>query len=487
MNEEIKYLYEGLDEICKMNIRSVFEQSPKMLLYIDLLEQNEIVITNKAVNYIYQEDLEAVARNVLINRFYKLRSKLRLWLLTQMKNSPVCLTTEEQELAFLRLMVIKNEHAYALEQLQLLEKKCWEQNLFELLPEIIQLILRSMYACKAQDKAEHQFYLAQLELANSLHAVLQSLKYNLCFLRQNIKEYQNIIEVTCRKIKKLKQYPRLTMLYHFMAFSAGVFLEDIVQKTSNAMSRHLNEFKLLKDKFPNIPIDDFEPFHRAKMDIHFCMKEALFWYYKQNPKKSYEAIERRKRLVEENPDLHLKLSEAELHNVIYFCINAEQYRTALDYIEELKEYQSNNPYDKIDSPYYTLLMVVYIALFPTQKIDAPQELIAQIKTFLKTSDQGAAWIYGSLAEFCILYGYFDEAKEILKSPALKQLFEENGIPMQTDKLLEVVLTKNIGELKKFIQHLSDLHLHSTSPKHQFHYKGILKIADYFLKIYSTRK
>lgn len=482
MNEEIKYLYEGLDEICKMNIRSVFEQSPKMLLYIDLLEQNEIVITNKAVNYIYQEDLEAVARNVLINRFYKLRSKLRLWLLTQMKNSPICLTTEEQELAFLRLMVIKNEHAYALEHLQLLEQKCWEQNLFELLPEIIQLMLRSMYACKPLDKKEHKFYLEQLELANSLSGVLQFLKYNLCYLQQNIKEYQNIIEGTCRKIKKLKQYPRLVMLYHYIAFSAGVFVEDVVQKTSNAMSRHLNEFKLLKGKYPNIPIVDFEPYHRAKLDIHFCMKEAIFWYYKQNAKKSYEAIERRKRLVEEHPNLYLKLSEAELHNIIYFCINSEQHHAALEYIEELKEYQSNNPYDKIDSPYYIYLMVVYIALFPAQKIAAPQDLIAQIKTFLKTADQSSAWIYGSLAEFCILYGYFDEAKEILKNPALKQLFEADGIQMQTDKLLAVVVSKNIAELKEFIQHLSELYLRSTSPKHQFHYKGILKIADYFLKV-----
>lgn len=480
MNNEIKHLYEGLDELPRRTIGAIFEQSPKMLLYINLLEQGELIFTNKAVNYIYQEEQNTISRNVLINRFYKLRSSLRLWLLTQLKNSPICLNIEEQELTFLRLMVIKNEHHYAIQKLQLLEQKCWNQNLFELLPEVIQLLLRSIYACKSLDKNEQEIYLEKLKLANELRAVLQSLKFGLCSLQQDIKSYQGIVETSGRKVKKLKQYPRLMMLYHYIGFAGGAYVEDIVQKKSNALSRHLNQLKTLKKIYPTIPLADYEPLHREKTEVHLCAIEAIFWYYKQKPKKSYEAVQRRKKLIEEQPNLHLKISEAELHNMIYFCINAEEYITALEYIEELKEYQSNNPYEKKDSPYYTYLLVVYIALFPNKKHLAPEELIGQIKLFLETFSTSSPWIYGSLAEFCILYGYYEEAKEFLEQDTLKQLFKDDGISIQTDKLLSLILLKDAKALKEFAKELQYLYQHADSSKHQFHYKGILKITQYFI-------
>ncbi|BDS14328.1 hypothetical protein [Aureispira anguillae] len=481
MNHEIKHLYEGLEPLRRKNIRMFFQQAPKMLLYIDLLEQGGNANTNKAVNYIYSEELTTTSRNILINRFYKLRTKIRLWLLTQLKNSPICLTPEEQELAFLRLMVIKNEHVYAVEQLKALEQRCWENNLFELLPELLQLMLRAMHACEVSDKEERQNYLTKLEEAIELEHLLQKMKYYINYLYANIQDYNLIIDRIRRQTKNLKHYPRFVMLYHFIAFSAGVFREDLVKKTSNAITRHLNQFNQLKKTYPLMPILDFEPFHREKIDIHFCMKEATFWYYKNNPKKSYHSIKRRQQLLQDYPDLYTRSSEAELHNLIYFCLNAEEYTTALVYIDELKAYQAANFYDRLDNPYFSYELIVYVNLFPTKQHPNPAEIIDQISHFLTTAQQDSAWVYGTLAEFCILYGYLDKAREALAHPYLKALYKGYNMAIQMEDLLVAIEEKNILALKSLTEQLTALYKNATVAKYKFHYKGLLKIAQYFLK------
>lgn len=481
MNQEIKHLYEGLDQLHRKNIRTFFQQSPKMLLYIDLLEQEQQLNTNKAVNFIYEEELKDTPRNILINRFYKLRKKIRLWLLKKMKNSPICLTIEEQELAFLRLMVIKNEHVYALEHLKILEEKCWENNIFELLPEVIQLIFRSMHASQVPNKDEQEQYLSKLQEAIELKHHLQNLNYYINYLYANIQDYSNVVETIRRKLKKLKQYPRFTMLYHFIAFSSGVFREDLVQTTSNAMTRHLNQFNQYKATYPNMPVSDFEPFHREKMDIHFCMKEAVFWYYKQKPKKSYAAIKKRKQMLQDYPNIHLRTSSAELHNLIYFCLNAEAYDDALEYIAQLKDYQTSNVVKNLDSPYFIYEMFVYVNSFPLNQYPSPLELIAQVSQFLVTAEQDSAWIYGTLAEFCILYGQFDQAQKALEQPDLKALYQNYGVDIQTDKLLIAVQNKNLTALRELSNLLHALSKESALAKYKFHYKTLRKIAQYYLK------
>ena len=50
---------------------------------ISLLEQKANLTTQKTVSMIYKEEREKVEDKVLINRFYKLRSKLHLHLLDQ--------------------------------------------------------------------------------------------------------------------------------------------------------------------------------------------------------------------------------------------------------------------------------------------------------------------------------------------------------------------------------------------------------------------
>ena len=122
MNKEIKHLYQELSTSDKKQLLENFEQSPKMLLYIQALEASNLLSTQKAIKVIYQAEQSLVDDNILINRFYKLRGILRLYLLKQLKNRLKSSTDEETELQFLKLLLIKNEHAFVLERAKKLEK-----------------------------------------------------------------------------------------------------------------------------------------------------------------------------------------------------------------------------------------------------------------------------------------------------------------------------------------------------------------------------
>ena len=107
-------------------------------------------------------------------------------------------------------------------------------------------------------------------------------------------------------------------------------------------------------------------------------------------------------------------------------------------------------------------------------------MVQQIQQFLKTAPESSNWLYESLAEYCILYEYFQEARTLLQAPQTKALFEKYGITNQTSTLLEVVEYRDADGLKQLMEFLQ-LKLQDASSKFTFHYKGLLKIAKYFDK------
>ena len=166
MNKEVKYLIDALSAKQKKQLKKDFENAPKMLVYINLLENNKTISTYKAINHIYELDIDDIDNTILTNRFYKLRQKLRIQLLEYSKNNATWIISEEQELIQLRFLVLQNKYTLALKRLQSLEKKCWEKNIFEILPEILSLILRCLHAFTHIDTKDYQLYLEKLELAN---------------------------------------------------------------------------------------------------------------------------------------------------------------------------------------------------------------------------------------------------------------------------------------------------------------------------------
>lgn len=477
MNEELVRLYRGLSTEAEAATQHHFKQSPRALAYLKLLEEG-ITATPRLVAYVYHDATEEVSHQTLVNRFYKLRSRVRVWLLQQMQHNQLIQLPEEQELTFLRLLVSKNEHLYALSRLQELAKRCWELNYFELLPDILELTFHTAYDCRALSEEERQTICVELQKAQQLLGVLHQLKHSFYYLVHNIEDYPNVINAMRRQIKSLKDYPRFALLYHYTAFSMGVHRPDLVERTSGAMVRHLNAYKRLRGEHPEVPIRELSPHYLTKSTAFFYSKESIFWYYKDKPDACIEALEQRRKVLEQNPDYLPNVSLSSLHNMIFFCLNAKAYDTANSYIQELANYQEDNITELTDNPHFVYEMLVYIDTFPKRQHPEPLALLEQVEAFLKEAPPEAAWTCVTLAEFALLYNKLEFAHRILDHPYFRQHLEEYAsTPLYIDELIDMVTRADLEAVRQLITTIETTPTTSLSSHVEFHYRSLLHIAE----------
>jgi len=480
MNKEIKHLYQELSNPDKKQLLKDFEQSPKMLLYIQTLEASNLVTTQKAVKTIYGVEQDLVEDTVLINRFYKLRSSLRLYLLQQLKNRLKSSTEEETEIKFLRLLLLKNEHAYVLERALKLEKVCWKNNLFELLPELMSMIVSALHLHKSGNTNEIAVYVEKLDTANELLYTFRKFENYINSFRLEIitgynylelaNLYNNIITKMRRKAKALKKYPRFNLMYHYVSFSIGGQLQDIVYKTSNVLTRHLNQLDKLLLENPNMPILRCVPNHRFHDLNSLLVNKATYWFNKKNTAKSYQQILNREQLKEETPYEYVIQSGTDFHNILLCCWAAKEFKAILKYSQELKEFQLSNSSIKHETPYFVYELLAYTGLYPQQKYAEPTKIIQITKKFLANADQRATWIHGVIGTFTLLYGFYEESRCFLEHPPLLAEYAHNPLNIPTLDLLNVLESKDL-------QQLTDLRLKIKQHKKQTSSRDVILHLD----------
>lgn len=459
MNKEIKHLYQELSTSDKKQLLENFEQSPKMLLYIQALEASNLLSTQKAIKVVYEVEQDLVDDNVLINRFYKLRGILRLYLLKQLKNRLKSSTDEETELQFLKLLLIKNEHAFVLERAKKLEKICWRNNLFELLPQLMSLMVSALHLHKSRDLEEIAVYVDKLETANELLYTFRKFEHHINSFRLKINDgynhaelaehYNNTISKLRRKAKALKEHVRFNLMYHYVSFSIGSQLQGIVHKTSNVLTRHLNQLDKLLSENPDMPISRYIPNHRFH-DMNFLLiNKAIYWFNKKNTAKSYQQILERAQLKEANPHEYVIESGANFHNILLCCWAAKEFQALLKYSQELKEFQLSNASIKHETPYFVYDLLAYTGLFPRQKCQEPTKIIQLTKKFLADADENSAWIYSVVGTFAMLYGLYKESRAFLEYPPLLAEYYQNPKNIPTLELLDVLESKDRQQLIDF--------------------------------------
>jgi hypothetical protein len=465
MNKVVKYLYAELPIANKKQTYLDFEQSPKMLLFLNLLENVNILSTQKAISTIYKEEIKTTEYKVLINRFYKLRSKLHLHLLDQIKDNPYLLTKEEKELTFLRLLVIKNEYNDDVKRLKILEQKCWNDNLFELLPEIINLIKISMHEYQPNNN-EILDYIEKAELAAELFFILQKFQnyiadfsvhnYHRTNAKTTIEDYHTVMNKMRRKSKKFKNFPRLNLIYHYAGFCIGCQIEMVTTTTSNVLSRHLNKLKELLGIYPDMPVDLYIPNHRL-FNLHFVyLKEAIYWYYKQESKKSYACILQSKNIRINNPQTYFRTSKGVLNNVIICCLGAKEYEATLEYIEIMKELQLANGHNEGDIPYFIYEAINYTEIYPKIKHANPEKIISLCEQFLPTIGAESMWMYESVGAFCLVYGFLDKSEFFLDRGVDLRFSMVKDIPISVLDLLKLVMQKDRKGIQDYINLIQKL-------------------------------
>ena len=370
MNEELYYLYKDLPPLQRQHIHEIFQKSQKMQLLINILEEKGKALTTvQAVNYIYKEELEQTNFKVLTNRFYKLRKELKDWLLQQLKYSPVCFTQEEQELLYLRQLVITNEYTAAYEKLVELEKHCWKLNLFELLPEIIELKIRALQYTFTLDKALQEKTLKDYQLANELLLLLNQMKA-IGFQKAygTTPEQDPELQKLQKIIRPYRAYPRFKMTYHNICFSKG-FSE--INANRQLLSRHLNSYKKLKAAHSNIPCAFYERHYQNKDFLYFSIKEASY-YTNMNAHKKALALLKKVIKAEQESSMYLRKNLGYLLNNFLIALCAQDYDFTLIQIEEYKAFGEANSGVLNNYPLPCVWLDFYSQAFPFYQASAEQ-------------------------------------------------------------------------------------------------------------------
>lgn len=448
MNKEIQHLYAELAEADKKALWEEYANAPKMLRYLEALEQTQALNTPKVVQLIYKEEQENTPIQTLNNRFYKLRKALRIRLLELLKNVLDSYTEEEIELKFLQLLSLKNEHAYVLEKAQRLEKKYWEDNLFELLPDLIQLIITALHVHQSHELESIKAYIEKLDLVNRLQYALYQSKNDVNLFRSFIlgvynleaitEQYNNVVNKMRRRATAWKDYQRFALIYHHVSFTIGAQLQSIVHKSGNVLTRHLNKMEKILAAHPNMPVVDYTTHHRLYFLHQILVSKAIYWYQKGKPQKSYGYVLEYQANKDTHASIYLPESEVRYSNILLCCWAAKEYEAILFYANTLKEFQLNNSSVKAATPYFVYELLAYTGLYPKKKHPNPTKILKTAQKFLKEASEEADWIYSVAGTFALLYEAYEESRRLLEHPPLLLEYQQLEYNIPTVELLDAV-------------------------------------------------
>lgn len=253
MNKELYKAYKDLSQVQQTNLKHKFKDSPLVLRFIEFLAENTEpdFKTAKAVAYIYKGVPKEEEYKVLENRYFKLRKKL-FDALSQKGNEVTRedLPEEEALLNHCKHMIAIGNKREAYKLLTNLEKICWERNIFELLPSV----LDNMIFCNQgfnelnKNKVLYKDLEKAIELQYDMNRALMIIRqvYEAFFTKGHGAD-KSLLATLKELADKHRDYPRFIMAYHYVSVSYKLSSMDYANNMQ-VISRHLSEFKAMYQK-----------------------------------------------------------------------------------------------------------------------------------------------------------------------------------------------------------------------------------------------
>lgn len=344
MNEELYLLFHEINPTSNLAIKHSFRESPKMMLLIEFLKSaNASFKSTKAINFIYHSEFKTIPYTKLVNRFYKLRQQLLEWLYLYLKKTDSNSSKEEQTLGFIKYLYRNNQYKDAFERALVLEQHCLRLNLFELLPEILNIIVETrMYvfgetAGDAYKDGERLYDSINLEQAWRK----MQYYYNQSYYDIQLEDYQKMLANLRKVMYTYKHFPRFEIMYHFIAFGRGCTVLGYLQKSNNVLMRHLNKLNQLMDRHPNMPLAFLEAQHKKRTLHRLLMLKNIFYFYRNQTTKLRQTLQERAILEKNNPSIKFQESESTWRTLQFFYIVVGQFSKAQICIQRLQDFHKN--------------------------------------------------------------------------------------------------------------------------------------------------
>ena len=432
MNKDLHDAYKKLTDIKKSELNYKFKDSPVGLRLIDFLEKcnNRNYKNTDAVAFIYKEDKEKAAYNVLENRYFKLRKKMFDELKDSSNFQSNQLLTHEQLILYrCKNITSGNNKESAYKELTELEKQCWAKNIFELLPDVIDQLIFCNQSFNRSEK--NKVLYERLQKANELNCDI-----NRCILvcrqiyeinfAKGISFAKRELAILKELAEKNKNYPRFLMCYHHVSLYYKLGSSDYLVY-QQVVSRHLTTFKKLFAKNPDIPLVSYKVHYISNQHFHFNQITMFYHFNRCEFNEAYESMKGAWDLVHSNDSiLKIYKTESLYYNLLTAQCMAGRYTEANEtsnlFVTFLKE---NNQTEKLSFAYVQKARVISESYPQTFKMDI-NFLMGQVDEYIKKvkkTDNVQASLDETLVlkmKLLLLLKDYEKAEKLMKDDLVKK-------------------------------------------------------------------
>jgi hypothetical protein len=479
MSIELTQLYKSLSDTQQTELFEQFRNAPKMLLLFRLLQQETLLNTNKAINTIYQQELsEGTEREVLTNRFYKLREKAKTALLDSAQKHPTFLCVEEQNLHQAFFLINQQDFRGAIQTLSALEDDYQARELYELLPNVYDLILLGLSSLEPIPKDLFKVYVDKKAKSLELKSVLEQLLSHHFQIFLDMEQYLPLIKKTNQLAKKYKSV-RFELLHRYLALRFGIYKEKMPESVSKTIPNHFRAFYKLAQTHPNTPLFTLATNNRAHSELTIAWLEIIHYYFENNALKIRQLLPP---FAKNTELIYFVRSETDLKNMILIAMQYKCYPEAHIFIQLLKDFQGAQSEAETGMPFYCLEVLTYVHQYPNHQPEQPLEYIKNIFSKISKNPKIIANAYEDLGNFCLLHRQYKYAEQCLKHPINIQHKKEHNLPAHNLEILQAAKNMDKNELENIHYRLQKiLEMQNMERSRLETYKVLSHIAECILK------
>lgn len=455
MDKQLFDTYRSLETLARDEVRYRLKDSPVGLRLLEFLDKctNRNFRHQEVISFLYKDEEGNVPFTMLRNRYFKLRKKVIEEMSGSRKESSsgTLLTPEETELYTYREG--NNNPRELVKQLADLEKRCWEKNLFELIPAVLDHMILLAHMLNKLDETPqlHKRMELALDLQHAagrmLHLGRQVYEVN---FRKGTKHAAPLFNEMHRIALKYRQYPRFIIAYHYVSLYYKLGSKDYVDNMQ-VISRHFKAFHKLSAQHPVVPFLKYSVDYLGKQRWHLAEVKAFYHYNQCEFEEAYVAMKELWGLVWGGDPLHrAHLNEALFINMLRIEVATGRYKEAFATAEKWVDYLRENNQGEATRHAYAQMAYIYVEGYPATRnanIDFYlRKLGEQLKILKKTNitnfySENAAM----RSRLHYIDGEYKEARKLIEDPDVKEYLVTNKLYDLYSELYKIPLLKKKEE------------------------------------------
>jgi hypothetical protein len=468
MNAILHHKIQNLTPAKLEELKHTLSGSPVTLRFILFLEQykNKKFSTSEAVCFVYGINKNAIDYKAYENKFYKLRKKLHDHLTDTIANQSTKFPDEQQWLSDAQILLSAGKFKEAQKLLLKTEKLCWKNNIFEILPDVIDTLIQTNQAINTigNNKNLHIGYPRVLQLhTDLLEAKNVSRQIYEVNLLHGIKATEPLFNRLAKLVVKHRDFARFKLIYNFVSayYKTGAGGDEYENKT-HVINRHIAAAQKILKLQPDIPALHYLFGYRTNQIYRINEIQALLYYKALRYREAAIEIFKLYELVMSDDSAFARMkTEVFFTNTIHILVSAERFDEALQVAATFEAFiKQNKNYERMLLVYYELANI-HAAMYPRKTKYDTNFLIKQLDEYniqnFSTNEPNHA-VAGLILKTKLLASdhRFAEAQKIIGRKGLSSYFSSANCIELTIDIFKAVMNKERSDittkLKAAIKH-----------------------------------